>query len=104
MTGCHAARMVSDMSQDATMEIRDTAAIVTGASRGLGRALAEALAAAGARVVLIARHAGPLDEVVAGIRGRGGIAHAIAADGADQGAVPRVAGRAPALGGPSRPA
>ena len=40
-------------------------AIVTGASRGLGRALARALAERGWRLVLDARVSGPLDEVAA---------------------------------------
>jgi NAD(P)-dependent dehydrogenase (short-subunit alcohol dehydrogenase family) len=75
-------------------------ALVTGASRGLGRALAEALAAAGARVALVARHPGPLGDVVAGLRARGGAAHAIAADIADKDAVHRIAGQATALVGP----
>jgi NAD(P)-dependent dehydrogenase (short-subunit alcohol dehydrogenase family) len=76
------------------MEIRRTGALVTGASRGLGRALAEALAAKGARVALVARDAGPLDDVVATIRARGGIAHAIGGDVADKQAVHRIAGQA----------
>jgi NAD(P)-dependent dehydrogenase (short-subunit alcohol dehydrogenase family) len=82
------------------MDISNTAAVVTGASRGLGRALAEALAAAGARVALIARHAAPLDDVIAGIRARGGVAHPIVADVADKDAVHRIAGQATALLGP----
>jgi NAD(P)-dependent dehydrogenase (short-subunit alcohol dehydrogenase family) len=82
------------------MDIQNTAALVTGASRGLGRALAEALAAGGARVAAVARHEGPLAEVVAGIRARGGVAHAIAADVADKDAIHRVAGLATALVGP----
>ena len=82
------------------MDIANTAALVTGASRGLGRALALALAAAGARVALVARHAGPLDDVVAGIRARGGDAHAIAGNVADKDAVHRIAGQAAALIGP----
>ena len=73
--------------------------MVTGASRGLGRALAEALAARGARVALVAREPGPLGDVVAGIRARGGIAHAIAGDIADKQAVHRIAGQAHALVG-----
>ncbi len=74
-------------------------ALVTGASRGLGRALAETLAAAGARVALVARDAGTLADVVAGIRARGGEAHAIAADIADQASTHRIAGQAHALVG-----
>lgn len=48
------------------------AAIVTGASRGIGRALAFALAKAGSPVGLIARDAGRLDEVAAEITAAGG--------------------------------
>ena len=73
--------------------------MVTGASRGLGRALAEALAAKGARVALVARDAGPLADVVATIRGQGGDAHAIAADIVDKAAIHRIAGQAHALVG-----
>lgn len=81
------------------MQIQGQAALVTGASRGLGRALAEALAARGARVALVAREPGPLDDVVAGIRARGGVAHAIAGDIADKTAIHRIAGQAAALVG-----
>ena len=72
---------------------------MTGASRGLGRALAEQLAARGARVALVAREQGPLADVVGTIRAQGGIAHAIAADIADKDAVHRIAGQAQALVG-----
>lgn len=72
---------------------------MTGASRGLGRALAELLAARGARVALVARESGPLDDVVAGIRGRGGVAHAIVGDIADKQASHRIAGQATGLCG-----
>ena len=47
-------------------------ALVTGASRGIGRAIAKALAAEGALVVLGARDGARLQEVVAEITGRGG--------------------------------
>ncbi|MEU4039230.1 SDR family NAD(P)-dependent oxidoreductase [Streptomyces collinus] len=46
-------------------------AIITGASRGLGRALAEALAARGWDLVLDARGAGPLREAAEAVAGRG---------------------------------
>jgi len=82
-----------------TMNITGQGALVTGASRGLGRALAEALAARGARVALVARDAGPLAEVVAAIRARGGEAHAIAADVAAKDAIHRIAGQAHGLVG-----
>jgi NAD(P)-dependent dehydrogenase (short-subunit alcohol dehydrogenase family) len=77
-----------------------TAALITGGSRGLGRALGLALAAAGAGVVLVARDRDPLDQVVAEIRARGGRAHGIAADVADREAVAAIAGQAAALVGP----
>ncbi|WP_188037593.1 SDR family NAD(P)-dependent oxidoreductase [Actinotalea sp. JY-7885] len=54
--------------------------VVTGASRGIGAATAERLAAVGARVVLLARGAEALDDVVGAVRSRGGTAHAIAVD------------------------
>jgi NAD(P)-dependent dehydrogenase (short-subunit alcohol dehydrogenase family) len=81
------------------MNISGQGAIITGASRGLGRALAEALAAKGARIALVAREAGPLADVVAGIRARGGDAHAIVGDIADKAATHRLAGQAHALVG-----
>jgi NAD(P)-dependent dehydrogenase (short-subunit alcohol dehydrogenase family) len=81
------------------MNIQGQGALVTGASRGLGRALAEQLAARGARVALVAREPGPLRDVVAAIRGKGGDAHAIAGDISDQTAIHRIAGQAQGLVG-----
>ena len=54
--------------------------ILTGASEGIGRALALALVSAGARVVLAARDAERLETLVLECRGRGGQALAIATD------------------------
>lgn len=59
-------------------------ALVTGASRGLGRAMAGALAAAGAHVVLLARAQVGLDRAVAEIIAEGGTASAIAVDLTDE--------------------
>jgi NAD(P)-dependent dehydrogenase (short-subunit alcohol dehydrogenase family) len=81
------------------MNMQGQGALITGASRGLGRALGEQLAARGARVVLVARDAGPLGDVVAGIRARGGDAHAVVADIADKAAIHRIAGQAQGLVG-----
>jgi 3-oxoacyl-[acyl-carrier protein] reductase len=65
------------------------AVLVTGASRGIGRAVAQAFAAAGDRVAVHHRDSAALaEEVVAGLPGRG---HAIVrADLADAGAVRRM--------------
>jgi gluconate 5-dehydrogenase len=72
-------------------------ALVTGASRGLGRAMAEALAEAGAQVVLAARDEQRLQEVAQGIRDAGGRADIEAFDLLDEAAVtaavPRLAAR-----------
>ena len=61
--------------------------LVTGASRGIGRAIARALAAEGATVVLGARDTAKLDEAVAEIRAAGGEAEALALDVADRASV-----------------
>src|SRR5580700_3827267 len=54
--------------------------VVTGASRGIGAATAEAIAAAGARVVLAARDREALDGVVGRIHDAGGEATAVVTD------------------------
>ena len=59
-------------------------AMVTGASSGIGREIALALAEAGAAIVLVARRAADLDAVRAEIVAAGGRAATIAADLADR--------------------
>jgi NAD(P)-dependent dehydrogenase (short-subunit alcohol dehydrogenase family) len=82
------------------MELRNIAALVTGASRGLGRALAEQLAQAGARVVLVARSEPELTRVAEAIRAAGGQAHALAYDVSRKEDVYPLAAAAAGLVGP----
>jgi NAD(P)-dependent dehydrogenase (short-subunit alcohol dehydrogenase family) len=82
------------------MKLQDTTALVTGASQGLGRALASALAERGVRVLLSARQAAPLEQVAAQLRARGAVAYALPADIANKTAVFPLAGEAAALAGP----
>jgi NAD(P)-dependent dehydrogenase (short-subunit alcohol dehydrogenase family) len=62
----------------AEIQLRDRVVMVTGASRGIGEAIARACAAAGARVVLVARKQPDLDRVAGAIREAGGTALALA--------------------------
>jgi NAD(P)-dependent dehydrogenase (short-subunit alcohol dehydrogenase family) len=65
-------------------------AVVTGASRGIGAATAQALAAAGAHVVLAARDGEALDAVAHRIRDHGGKATAVPTDVGQIGDVDRL--------------
>jgi NAD(P)-dependent dehydrogenase (short-subunit alcohol dehydrogenase family) len=65
-------------------------ALITGASRGLGKAMALALAGAGARVALVARSEAKLHEVAREIREAGGAAEVFVADVADEAEVARL--------------
>ena len=51
------------------MELDDRGVLITGASRGIGEAMAKAFAAAGARVVVLARDAARLNDVAAAVKG-----------------------------------
>ena len=53
------------------LELQGKVAVVTGGSKGIGRAIALGLAAEGARVVVVARDGGAIDKVVAEARDRG---------------------------------
>jgi len=82
------------------MNWNDSNVLVTGAGRGLGRALALELAARGARLVLVARDGAALEQVEREIREGGGVAHVLAADVGDKDAIHPLAGAAAALAGP----
>jgi len=75
-------------------------ALITGGSRGLGKALALSLSSQGAKVVLVARHQAELDEAVSEIRSKGGTAFGVVADVGDKESVYPVVGQAAALAGP----
>jgi NAD(P)-dependent dehydrogenase (short-subunit alcohol dehydrogenase family) len=70
--------------------LRGLAAVVTGSSRGLGRAFAEALAAAGASLVVNGTDPQAAESVAAAIRERGGAAIACAGSVADPEACERL--------------
>jgi NAD(P)-dependent dehydrogenase (short-subunit alcohol dehydrogenase family) len=76
------------------------AVLLTGASRGLGRALFEELARAGARVVGVARDADAISRAAAELCAQGLEAHGLGADVGDQHEIFRIAGAAAALVGP----
>lgn len=82
------------------MKIRDAGVLITGGSQGLGRALAQELAARGARVALAARGRAALEKATQEIGAGGGTAHALACDVGDPQAAYALAARAAALVGP----
>jgi NAD(P)-dependent dehydrogenase (short-subunit alcohol dehydrogenase family) len=59
-------------------DLSGKSAIITGSSRGIGRAIAEAMADAGAKVTISSRKPGPCQEVAAGINEKHGDGTAIA--------------------------
>jgi NAD(P)-dependent dehydrogenase (short-subunit alcohol dehydrogenase family) len=75
-------------------------ALVTGGGRGIGRAIGEALASAGARVALAARSGDELAETVTAVEAGGGVARGWTADVTDLGAVTGVAEEVEAVLGP----
>src|SRR5215204_2316980 len=62
-------------------------ALITGASKGLGKAMALSLAEAGARVAVVARDLAKLEAVASEIQQRGGTADVFRADVSDEASV-----------------
>jgi len=73
-----------------SIDLKGQVALVTGASRGLGRAIAVALAGAGARVACVARDTGKLAETLAEITSAGGEGDTYACDVSDSDEVNKV--------------
>lgn len=65
-------------------------AVITGASKGLGKAMALALGAAGARLALVSRNREQLDQVAAQARAQGSEAEVFVADVTEEAQVKRV--------------
>src|ERR1700761_9185498 len=74
---------ITTQSPPSYPDLAGKVAVITGASRGIGKATAEALAANGAHVALIARDRDALDRAAAGIGNRGGRAVVTPADCTD---------------------
>ena len=72
------------------MPLQTKIAVVAGASRGIGKAIATQLAAAGAQVILLARNQSDLNQAVAEITQQGGLATAFVLDISDEQAVKSV--------------
>lgn len=73
------------------MDFKGKVVLVTGASRGLGKVIAQDFARQGAKVVLVARHTAPLEELEDEILAAGGEAFAVSADISDSSAVQALA-------------
>lgn len=70
--------------------LKDRVALITGASRGIGAALAKGFAAEGAHVILVGRTVGALEEVDDEIRDAGGSATLVVMDLRDTPAIDRL--------------
>jgi len=72
-------------------------ALVTGAGRGIGRAIAIAMAVVGAQLILVSRTKSDLDDVAREITSAGGEARAVPFDVTDSAAVRAAIGAIPRL-------
>lgn len=78
------------MKNDAKHELTGKTALITGASKGLGKAMALSLAEAGASIALVSRDAEKLGEVKREIEHAGGSAEVFTADVSDEQSVNRL--------------
>jgi 3-oxoacyl-[acyl-carrier protein] reductase len=76
------------------LELTDKTALIIGGSRGIGRAIAAALAREGARVALVARGEEALRATVAALRAAGAEAHAVVGDVATEAGAQAAVGQA----------
>lgn len=88
------------MAAPALFDLAGHVALVTGASSGIGREIAGALAEAGAAIVLVARRAHELAAVQRELQASGASAATIGADLADRGEVRAVGTRSASFFGP----
>lgn len=84
---------------NSTPPLSGKTAVITGASKGLGKAMALALAEAGARLILVARDQEKLQAVARTIGERGSAAEVLPADVTDEGQVADLARRVAASPG-----
>jgi 3-oxoacyl-[acyl-carrier protein] reductase len=81
-------------------DLRDKTVLVTGGSRGIGAQTARAFAAQGAKICVVGRDHGALNQVVSDIAADGGTAIGVAADVTDAAALAHVRERAERRLGP----